>query len=422
MSSGYDNEMVRMGIIHFKAGEFPAAIRYFDRALTVADDNETRFLSNLYLSRMAEDPAEKRRYLESALAIDSTHGEARRELAILDGKLKREDIIDPNKRPETVGENRAVSADRFTCPNCGGRMVFDGDGRTLICEYCARNQALSSQTVEEEQDFFVAMATNKGHGMPVAMQTFHCRGCGAEFLVPPTTKSVSCSYCGSAHVIQGDARELVEPDAIIPMAFDQRQAVRRLVAWVQANKIEPQGKVLPPRGVYLPVWTFDILGSVPWNGVVYRNKRYVPVSGTQTVLLNDVSVPAVKRLGELLTRLLPEFDLPNAPAYDARYLAGWPAEVYERAMADASLDARQQVVQRIRAQINAQRSGIRDLSYSTTGISITSFQLILVPIWITEYSLDAQRYPVLINGASGQVHGETPQRGVIDWLGDLFGN
>jgi hypothetical protein len=65
MSSQYDNEMVRMGIIHFKSGEFPAARRYFERALEVADDNDTRFKANLYLSRLLDDPAEKRRALKA---------------------------------------------------------------------------------------------------------------------------------------------------------------------------------------------------------------------------------------------------------------------------------------------------------------------------------------------------------------------
>jgi LSD1 subclass zinc finger protein len=253
------------------------------------------------------------------------------------------------------------------------------------------------------------------------MQTFHCQGCRADFLLPPTAKSAVCAYCASAHVIEGDARELVEPDAIVPMAFKQREAIRLLVEWVEKNKIEPQGKVQPPRGVYLPVWTFDIVGNVPWKGMIYRNKKYVPVSDVHPVLFNDVSIPAVKRLSELVARLLPEFDLPSAAAYDPRYLAGWPAEVYERSMSDASLDARQQAVQRIKKQINIKRSGITDLSYSTTSISIVSFKLIFVPVWITTYPFEDRPYTVLINGASGQVHGETPERGIIDWFENLFG-
>jgi tetratricopeptide (TPR) repeat protein len=412
--------MVRMGVIHFKAGEFLAAQRYFERALEVADDNDTRFKAHLYLSRLQDDPAQKRSHLESALAIEPTHGEARREIAILDGKLKPAEIVDPNAPTLQTEDPRAVNTDRFTCPNCGGRMVFDGDGRSLICEYCARNQPMSADRVEDEQDFIVAMATGKGHRKPIAMQTFHCQGCGADFLLPPTVKSATCSYCASSHIIRGDARELIEPDAIIPMAFNQREAVRRLVAWVDENKIAPQEKVHPPRGVYLPVWTFDIVGNIPWAGRVYRQKRHIPVSGIHPVLLNDLCIPAVKRLPGLMMRLFPEFDFSNAPAYNPRYLSGWPAEVYERTMSDASLQARQQAVKLLRQQIQTQQSAVNDLSYDTTAISILSFKLVFVPVWTTSYTVDAQRYQLVINGASGEVHGETPERGILDWIGNLF--
>ena len=417
----YDNDMLRMGIIHYKAGEYPAARNYFERALMVADDHETRFLANLYLSRVLDDPQTKRHYLEDALAIDPANSEARRELAILDGKIKPAEIVDPDALPAQSAETKNVQADRFTCPKCGGRMVFDGDGRTLVCEYCARNQTLGNQTVEEEQDFIVAMATGKGHRKPVAMQTFHCQGCGADFILPPTTKSANCAYCASAHVIKGDPRQLVEPDAIIPMCFKQREAVRYLIEWVEKNEIKPQGKVQPPRGVYLPVWTFDIVGNIPWKGMIYRNKTYVEVSDVHPVLFNDVSIPAVNRLTDLVKRLLPKFDLQNAPVYDPRYLAGWPAEVYERTMSDASLDARQQVVQHIKRQINIQRSGITNLSYNTTNISILSFKLVFIPVWITEYMFENQRYNIIISGMDGSICGEKPETGIIDWLGNLFG-
>ena len=417
----YDNDMVRMGIIHFKSGELSAARNYFERALAVADDQGTRFLTNLYLSRIEADPKIKRYYLEEALALDPGHAEARRELAILDGKIKPEQIVNPDALPAQSTNTKAVQADRFTCPKCGARMMFDGDGHTLICEYCTRNQLLGEQVVDQEQDFIVAMATGKGHRKPVAMQTFHCQGCGADFLLPPTAKSAVCAYCASVHVIKGDARELVEPDAIVPMAFKQRDAIRYLVEWAKKNKIEPQGKVQPPRAVYLPVWTFDITGSIPWKGYVYENKKWVPVSGTQPAFFNDIPVPAVSHHAGLVERLLPEFDLSGSPAYDPRYLAGWPAEVYERAMSDASLDARQKAVQRVKKIIHSKRDQLNELSYSAAGISVISFKLIFIPIWITEYPLEGKQYTVLINGANGAVHGETPGRGILDWLGGFFG-
>jgi hypothetical protein len=203
------------------------------------------------------------------------------------------------------------------------------------------------------------------------------------------------------------------------MAFDQKQAAFRLAQWLETKKIPPQGEGQAPRGLYLPVWAFDIIGSLPWNGRVYRNKREVPVSGENPLQFDNLCVPAATKLSEGLKKLLPEYTLSAVSAYDPRFLAGWPAEIYETSMADASLEARQMAVERVRSTIQYEGGGVIDLSYSSATITVTAFRLILLPIWVAEYALDDQPYPVLINGQTGGVHGETPEHGLKGWLDGL---
>jgi hypothetical protein len=56
----------------------------------------------LWLSQIEEDPRKKRGCLENVLAWEPANIAARRGLAILDGRLKAEDIVDPNKPIEPV--------------------------------------------------------------------------------------------------------------------------------------------------------------------------------------------------------------------------------------------------------------------------------------------------------------------------------
>jgi hypothetical protein len=175
-----------------------------------------------------------------------------------------------------------------------------------------------------------------------------------------------------------------------------------------------------PRGIYLPVWTFDIMGEVPWNGRVYRNKQWVDISGQEVVHYNDIPIPASKDLADLLKQTLKEYGLPTAPVYDAKYLAGWPAEVYQLAMADASLEARQFAASDIRKEVTSKQGMLDNLSYSTSSLYVSSFKLILVPVWVTVYYYDDEKYHVLINGLTGSVHGETPKRGLSGWLDNLI--
>ena len=423
MSEEYDNDLLREGILHFKAQEYALARRYFERALDAADDLQTQAQANYYMSLVVDDPTQKRQYLEETLAVDMANAAARRDLAILDGKLKPAEIVNPESVPAPVPGTLAVQADRFTCPKCGGRMVFAPDGASLVCESCSRQQHLATGTPGADQDFFVAMANGTGFRKTVSAKTFQCQGCGASFLLPASELSATCAYCGSVHVLVMDKEtELVQPDAVIPMAFDQKQATLHLVQWVEQHHIQPQGKVAPPRGLYLPVWSFDLIGSIPWSGRVYRNKREIPVSGESPAQFSDVCVPASTKLAGLLPQLLPGYNLAAAPAYDPRFLAGWCAQVYELSMSDAALEARRICVEKIRTNIHAGHGSVLDLRYSASAISITSYRLLLLPLWVTQVPFEDQSHPVVINGQTGAVHGPTPHHGLKGMLSDLLGS
>ncbi|NOH01500.1 MAG: hypothetical protein HND47_05755 [Chloroflexi bacterium] len=133
------------------------------------------------------------------------------------------------------------------CPKCGGRMAFSPDGSSLVCDYCTRQHALGLGAKNEtEKDFIVAMATMKGHGKPLQEQAFHCNGCGAEFILPPRQISANCAYCDSPHVVNLDnSKDLLAPDSILPHAFDQKQATRLLINWVEGSGITPEKRVGP---------------------------------------------------------------------------------------------------------------------------------------------------------------------------------
>ena len=100
-------------------------------------------------------------------------------------------------------------------------MSFAPDGQTLVCDYCTRGQAIGANPREaEEKDFIVAMATARGHGKPLQEQVFHCKGCGAEFILPPKKISSSCVYCDSPHVVSLEkTKDLLAPDGIIRQQF-----------------------------------------------------------------------------------------------------------------------------------------------------------------------------------------------------------
>jgi DNA-directed RNA polymerase subunit RPC12/RpoP len=444
VTSDYDNDLLQEGIFRIRSKEYEQARRYLERALDAADDLETRARASYWLSVITPDAKEKRQLLEDALAIDPVYPQARRALAILDGRLKPEQIVDPEAVPAPAPGTAEVQADRFTCPQCGGRMTYSADGRSLVCESCQSREQLGTAAQSKEDDFFIAMASGLGQRKPVSMVTFQCQGCGASFILAPQELSATCAYCGSAHVVATrERRELLEPDTIVPMAIDQEQAAQALVGWVKKKGITPRVKVLPPRGLYLPVWVFDILGNIPWSGVQTSSDQsgYIPgaeeillsttlgvssrhkepISGVFPVHYDHVCVTGMHRLAELLVKLIPEFDLRSAPAYDPRYLSGWPAEIYEVSMADASLEARKIAVEQVRREIKSELAHVQEPHYSPSDIEVTGFKLALVPVWVAEIPLKDFIYYVMINGQTGTVCGWFPARGFWGWLDTQLG-
>lgn len=437
MIDPYSLDLLRYGIIEAKAGDKTSARRYLDRALYMSSDHDVMAETWFWISQIVDDPVEKRKALENCLSNDLQHSRARRALAILDGKLKPEEIIDPDHLPPAPEELRQADSQRFMCPKCGARMIFAPDGQSLVCEYCANSKMLHTQPGgTNDENFIVAMATLRGHGKPLAEQTFRCQGCGAEFILPPTQLSIICTYCNSPSVVRlENSKDLLAPDGILPHAFVQKHAIKLLVDWVEADQIQPEKKVDPPRGLYLPLWTFSFGGVLDYTGEVvedgslsygHQPSRRQQVSDRYPVTANDVPIPASRKLSAPFMRLIPTFDLQAVKPYDPGYLADWPAELYDVPMADASLDARAQAFARLKRDLPNLLFPIHLFSILSTNMNIDSFRLDLLPVWMTEIWIEGRSYLVLINGQNGAVESDwiarvsKPEGGLKGWLAELI--
>lgn len=434
MLGDYSRDLLRSGIIELKAGNLQAARRYLDRALYMSNDHDVMAEAWYWMSQAVDDAGQKRLALENCLANDLQHARARRALAILDGRLKPEEIIDPDAAAP-LPASEAVQAQRFVCSRCGGRMVFAPDGRALVCEYCLRHQLLGADASQEkENDFVLAMATRRGHGKPLRGHIVRCQGCGAAFVLPAGRLSFTCAYCESPYVVSVDqSRDLLAPDGIIPHAFDQRHAKDLLIDRIENLKIEPDTAVGAPHGLYLPIWSFELGGEIDYVGEVQaderdallgRSRKTVQVHDRHAVMLT-VSVAASRRPSAPLVRLIPGFDLAAVQPYDPRFLADWPAELYDVPMAEASLEARSQAYAGVQRDLPVLLEPLRLLSTSSANMTVESFRLDLLPVWMTEVRLDGRGHIVLINGQSGALQDDGFRRikggkkSLMTWLGDL---
>ncbi len=445
----YSKELLRTGIIEAKTGNPESARRYLDRAIYMSGSHDVLAEAWYWMGEVTTDPVEKRKALENCLAHDLRHSRARRALAIIDGKLKADEVINPDKLRPAPDGLRQADAQRFMCPKCGGRMSFAPDGHGLVCEYCTRNQTLGAgvQTAYPagEKDFIVAMATARGHGKPLQEQVFHCIGCGAEFILPPKQISASCVYCNSPHVVSLEkTKDLLAPNGIIPHVFDQKRAVKLLIDWVEGNNFKPEKQVELPRGLYLPLWTFDVGGAIDYTYEIIETEnemfggrgqqKVTRFSDQYPVMVDDLPLPASRKPSAVFLKLIPTFDTKSIKPYDPRFLANWPAEIYDVPMADASLDARSQAYTKYKRDLPHLINNMNIVHTSSANLVIESFKLNLLPVWMTELPFDGREHLVLINGQSGIVasdvldkaqkqsekEDESEKGGLMDFLADLL--
>lgn len=409
MMDDYLHDLLVRGVAAIKAGEKESGRKALERLLDLDASEDDRLDAWWYLSGIEEDAKKVRDYLENILARNPADARARRKLAVLDGKLDAKDIIDPDLERPAAGIAVEGSADRFTCPKCGGRMVFTPDGTRVICEYCA-NQERKQQPAgfTGEQDFFVAMATKKGHSRQVNTITFDCEGCGSEFILPPGKMSINCPFCGSAYVVRcDDPKTILEPNGVVPFQVGEEKVKAILREWFRIHTPKPPFRVTTGIGIYLPVWSFAIEGPVPYQYQVERNDKKVTIEEEDFLLESGIRVSASSNPPRGWLKEIPAYEDSPVSAFDPGLLANWVAETYQVSIGDASLTARQIALERGKQKIEFNlENGGSDLRVSSAKISVVSYELIMLPVWWIHYHSDGKEFHALVNGVKGSVRDE----------------
>jgi hypothetical protein len=406
------HELVVRGEAAARAGDGDEARFFLEWALRLDLPLEEQVRALRWLSEIAQQPDEKRSRLEDALALDPANPLLRRMLAILDGTLQETEVIDPDRLPpELPGAAEERNSRRFICPNCGGRMTYTPDGSGLVCEYCEKRQRLAYTGQAAELNFTVAMAKLDGHSKPADMPVVTCGGCGAVMLLAPQTLSGTCPHCGSHFALEApERRQLLVPEGVLPFLVDEAVVRQSVEAWLEA-KHQP-ARLARILGQYFPAWTFDLSGQARWRARRYDSQRktWMPIEGTELVLVNDKAIAGAKVDDERIDRLLAEMKPDSMVPFDPGYLASWPADTYQVSMSDAAIKAHSQVFHQTQRQIRQRLTGeIEDLHVDPTGFAIDRFRLILVSLWRAQVVLQDENQEVLVNGTSGELLEGRPQ-------------
>lgn len=418
-------DLLVRGIAAAKSGEYQEARFFLEWYISQDPPYHDRNDALYYLSHISPEETEKRKYLELMLDNDPVEGRARRELAILNGELKAEDVIDADKLPNQ-SSSLVTNTDpsRFICPKCGGRMTFTPDGQSLTCEYCSvRSPQKNGFKSVADENFMIALATAKGHSQAINTQVIHCQGCAAEFIVPPKQLSWQCPYCQSNYKVdQMEAREVIEPNSLIPFYVSPKEAKSIVRTWLEDSDSDQRGSLVALQGLYFPAWTFDVGGYISWTYQVQEKREWVTKQDQKALFHDDILVAANKKWQDWISSLLNSYDLKQLTPFDYDYLANWIAETYQINAGDAALQAREIALQREHQLIkDYDMRSLREININSTRMTVEQYKLILLPVWSGQLSLGQIQLQVLINGQNGQLITPPPKRGTLSgWISNLF--
>jgi len=397
----YDfHELLGRGIIASRTGRTEEAINYLTLAGKIKPENTRVFL---WLAASTESAKQKRWFLERALQINPNLIPAQALLDRLNGIAKT---------IEQSSDDFAI----FTCPNCGGKQRFDPDLPGLVCAYCKQVEHLHPANAAQNESHLDAELIEQSGNWAIWNSEFSCNACGAKLSIPSDQGTTTCPFCDSNQIaLRSAALDLITPTAIVPLQL-HADDVRRIMTKSRIPRgLEPDSSLTP---IYIPFWTFDARVQIRCmleyhipaevfseSDRVLVEENWPKKTSWYECDIDDLLIHAGHAtFTNLVSEILP-FNLKSALGYRPEMLAGWQAELYQVALNDASTEALQKMRKLAFRSATKRRLFMREADMLADDVRVLdrTYKLILLPVWISRYSLKGKTHRVMINGQTGKI-------------------
>ena len=347
---------------------------------------------------------------------------------------------EPDERAQGGVKVSSPPLRQFTCEQCGAVLSYAPGTAELVCSYCGHRNAVREAPVElVEQALAPALAEHAGEAPPTSPVPATCGACGAAFSFDPPAFAGPCPFCGKPVVVDPGPYRRLPPQGVLPFLIGEQEARRLVGEWLKGLWFAPSGVASQARGpgrlqgVYVPHWTFDSDTTTDYagrRGDVYYVTQYVdtivdgrrvrqatqvprirwrPVMGQVARSFDDVLVLASAVQPPHLIEKLEPWDLDGMRPYTPDYLSGFAAELYQlpvdQGFAQAQAAMRAMIELDIRRDIGGDQQVIERMEVRHSG---STFKHVLLPVWVAAFQFLGRPYRFVVNGRTGEVHGERP--------------
>jgi predicted RNA-binding Zn-ribbon protein involved in translation (DUF1610 family) len=338
-----------------------------------------------------------------------------------------------------------ASEHRYPCAQCGAQLRYAPGQTTLTCDHCGHVQTIAAATDRkraralQEHDLHAGLRDDLPAEASEDIRTTTCTSCGAQIEMQGAAHATECPFCASPVVLDTGAHRVFKPQALVPFALTENDARQAMIKWMgslwfaPSTLLEYARKGRAMNGIYVPFWTFDAATASRYTGQrgehyyetrtvtvtvngkseqreeQVRHTRWYPASGRVARDFNDVLVMGSSSLPQRLGNDLTPWDLSALEPYAPDYLAGFQAEGYTVALADADRSAKASMARVIEDDVRRDIGGDEQRINSVdTDYSGETFKHILLPVWMAAYKYNGKSYRFLVNGQTGEVQGERP--------------
>ena len=260
-------------------------------------------------------------------------------------------------------------------------------------------------------------------------------------MVAAELRTTVCPYCAAPSVVERPASvDRPAPTFALGFALTHQAAGERVKQWLRtrhpwSDSRLKRASVQDVRGVYVPAYLYSALALSEYsasigedytetetyttteNGKTVTKTRTVtktewrPLRGEHAEYVPDVMVTASRGLSNAELEELEPFDLRVLARYEPALVAGWVAEEPSLSREECLRLAREETLARVKQRLEAFMPGDshKNLQHQTR-VEEESLEVCLVPVWVlaARYAPDKPPLRVVVNGQSGEVHGEVP--------------
>ena len=306
------------------------------------------------------------------------------------------------------------------CPSCGGTMFFKPGSQSLLCQSCGRKETipeLVSKLPVNEMDFLAAKNT-ASHDWGMEAKLVTCKQCGAETIQNKLQLSGMCPFCGSTTVEAADPeQDIMAPNGIIPFKITEDRALYLFKEWIKDRFLAPEllaqdAQLNKFYGIYVPLFTFDVLTVNRFTGHYTENNRTLFKCGKFQHQVDDFPVVASKQLcsDKLLLNVMKDYRTREAKPYTPDALAGFPCEHYSIGLNEAwnSVGKDMEIYLKNQANKQDETKFLMGIDMATDYFNL-KYKYLIVPVWINSFYYDNQLYMIAINGQTGKIDGQWPK-------------